>query len=653
MRRAIFRGVSILGFAGLVVGFGGCGDDGDSEANAPEPSGGSAGDAGTDGGGGTGGASGSGGMIAGGSGGGDAGDCGGETCPDSYNCRYDTCVPDLGTCDDYDDCPGDSYCDANGECIPYGVPPEVINDPDCQRSDPPDGVEPTVQCEWLGPDSTDPTVNSVNVYTAPMVADLNLDNDPGKLQPSIVLTTFEGINGARIGTLRIFDGRTCEEQIRVGDAENRPGYGTQWAIADLDGDVPSGGRPEIIGMHNTGDTNASPLYLYALGLDVQGGQASASRLWYGRLCESSGDTPVPILANTANFGPGVWDLNDDGVPEILVDEMVFDAGGCLLNTATALSYLQHGPMSAIADVDLDGAPDLVRFDKIASWNEATTEWETKSWFTPDAAHKAGHVAVVDLGAYSQLPGQAAPNQLPEVVVVSAASTEFNPNSTGSIRVQALDGTVVWGPVELYHDAGVAGGHGGPPTASDFDGDGQVEFAAAANQYYAVYDPDCVAALNGASPPERPGGTCNRAPAMASLPDGILWAQPSQDFSSSGTGSSIFDFDGNGAGEAVYGDECYVRVYEGASGEVIYSAPASSGTGFELPVIADVDGDFATEIVVARSVGPDCPSPDPLFPNSPEFIKQGGFAILRDPRGSVGRLASNLEPARLLDHTHRG
>ena len=33
--------------------------------------------------------------------------------------------------------------------------------------------------------------------------------------------------------------------------------------------------------------------------------------------------------------------------------------------------------------------------------------------------------------------------------------------------------------------------------------------------------------------------------MMDLPDGILWAQLSQDRSSSGTGSSVFDFDGDG------------------------------------------------------------------------------------------------------------
>ncbi|MBW2525103.1 MAG: hypothetical protein JRI23_13050, partial [Deltaproteobacteria bacterium] len=558
--------------------------------------------------------------------------------PDGFICRYDTCIPDLGTCQTHDDCPGDSYCDANGECIPYGVPPDVVNDPECQREDIPPDITPVVQCEWTGPPSGDPTETFTNVYTAPMVADLNLDNDPNKLQPSIVVTTFASQPGVRNGMLRVFDGRTCAEQLRLGGpddpevADNRPGYGSQWAIADLDGDVPTGGHPELVGLHNTGISNNShPLNLYAIAFDASGPQPTAARLWTGRDCGTSGQPVVSFATNTYNFGPGIWDLNDDGSPEIVLDQMVFDAQGCLLSSVSNLDYLSLGVMSAVADVDLDGSPELVRYDRIARWDTSSTDWVDEAWFTASASHLPGHVAIADLGAYSTIPGHPHPNQLPEIIVVSAQTTTFNPSTTGTIRVQTLDGTVVWGPVDLHHDVSVAGGHGGPPTASDFDGDGQVEFAAAANQYYAVYDPDCEAALGGSSPAERPGGQCVRVAPMDALPDGILWAQPSQDFSSSATGSSVFDFNGDGAAEAVYADECYVRVYEGATGQVIFSAPASSGTGYELPVIVDADGDYATEIVVSRAGNsPDCPDPDPLFPSATGFTKVGGFAILRDP-----------------------
>ena len=80
-----------------------------------------------------------------------------------------------------------------------------------------------------------------------------------------------------------------------------------------------------------------------------------------------------------------------------------------------------------------------------------------------------------------------------------------------------------------------------------------------------------------------------------LPEGcagefLLWSRPSQDSSSNKTGSSVFDFEGDGSAEAVYGDECFLRVYNGGSGEVLFSGPRSSCTWHEMPIVADV-GDF--------------------------------------------------------------
>jgi hypothetical protein len=132
------------------------------------------------------------------------------------------------------------------------------------------------------------------------------------------------------------------------------------------------------------------------------------------------------------------------------------------------------------------------------------------------------------------------------------------------------------------------------------------------------------------------------PFVPSLPDGILWAKLSQDYSSSETGSSIFDFNGDGASEVVYRDECYMRVYDGSSGSVLFSAPASSGTGQEYPVVADVSGTFTTQIVAPRAAnGGNCPSPED--------------DRLRHParsHGPLGLLAPHLEPARLLGHERR-
>ncbi len=560
----------------------------------------------------------------------DTGDlpCGG--CPPNFICKYDQCIPDLGPCATFDDCPGDSYCDMDGICIPYDVPMGIINDPECKKDNIPEGIKPEQQCEWNGmvkDPNTDKTVKSTYIYTTPMVADLNLDKDPQKLQPSIIVTTFETIGTmGRIGTLRVFDGRTCGEQMRAGGADepndaNRPAYAVPWSIGDLDGDVVKGGHPELVGYHRVTSANdAGPVHLYALRVNSDVDPPVLERMWYGRTCEDD----KLLTFGSANMlnGPMLQDLNDDEFPEIIVGDMVFDNQGCLQTTwaANTTNY-----MPVIADVDFDGVPDLVTNKRTAGWDQKTTEWVNKPWFVANANQLGGWTSMANLGAYTVIDGLDT-EQLPEVAVLSVV------NSVGRLRIQTLDGKTVWGPTNLYAKGNEVVGSGGTVTISDFDGDGQAEMATAAASYYAVYDPDCVAALMGESPPERPGGKCERSPAQQAknLPDGVLWVQPSQDLSSNVTGSSIFDFNGDGQAEAVYRDECYIRVYDGRTGEVIYSAPASSGTGAEYPAIADVDGDFATEIVVPRTPFNACPKVDPIFPMSGNFAARTGFVVYRDP-----------------------
>ena len=68
-----------------------------------------------------------------------------------------------------------------------------------------------------------------------------------------------------------------------------------------------------------------------------------------------------------------------------------------------------------------------------------------------------------------------------------------------------------------------------------------------------------------------------------------------------------------AAEAVYGDECFTRIYEGSTGEVLYSAFRTSCTWFENPVIADPDGDSNTEILIGSNANcaRTCPAIDPI------------------------------------------
>ena len=89
--------------------------------------------------------------------------------------------------------------------------------------------------------------------------------------------------------------------------------------------------------------------------------------------------------------------------------------------------------------------------------------------------------------------------------------------------------------------------------ADFDGDGRPEFAAAGRGYYAVYDLDCA------------GDPVPTEWCATGRDDGILWSVVVQDLSSSVTGSSVFDFEGDGKAEVVYNDECHLYILSGEDG----------------------------------------------------------------------------------------
>ena len=94
---------------------------------------------------------------------------------------------------------------------------------------------------------------------------------------------------------------------------------------------------------------------------------------------------------------------------------------------------------------------------------------------------------------------------------------------------------------------------------------------------------------------------------------MRWSSATKDLSSNATGSSVFDFQGDGAAEVVYADECYLRVYDGRDGTVQLETPNTTGTIHEYPLVVDVDGDNNSEILVVANqanAGSDCPGVTP-------------------------------------------
>jgi hypothetical protein len=479
-----------------------------------------------------------------------------------------------------DDCEDDEYCEPTSmRCVAWGMPPGYVADDMCARVIVAGTFSPTVQCEFSAAPAGDAFPAHLHVLGTPMVADFRIDSGPDDPpRPSIVVVFDDGSDGGSeepTGVIRILDGETCAQQAELGSLQ-LVSHSSPPAIGDLDGD----GFAEIVANKAGG------------GLVAFKHDAGVWRvLW--RSTQADGVTAYDPAGQGWN-GPSLYDVDDDGSPEIHRGGIVLDAMGRLMDDSLGTFSYSQGIFAVIANVDDDPAPEHVQGQGVWQWDTAARRWAPEAWSPGGGA--AGQVAIADFGAFPG--GLGWPATAPEVVVITS----------GEARVQTLDGAIVFGPVALP-----GGGTGGPPTIADFDGDGRPELATAGAAAYTVFDLDCGAA---------PIGACGSGRA-----DGILWSQPAQDASSNVTGSSVFDFEGDGRAEAVYGDECFLRVYDGAIGTVIFSQYRSSCTWYENPVIADLDGDFNAEIVIgnnfncgAADSGVPCSGlgprdTDPIFPGT--------------------------------------
>ena len=170
------------------------------------------------------------------------------------------------------------------------------------------------------------------------------------------------------------------------------------------------------------------------------------------------------------------------------------------------------------------------------------------------------------------------------------------NGNGALDIIVADNTnnkiYVWNPITntLLSDpftfeafdlasSGRSQDNMGRPNIGDFDNDGLPEIGVATQLgVYRVLEPNA----------------SNELAVLAEI--GVT------DNSSGFTGSSIFDFEGDGINEIVYRDEENLYVYRLENGqlETVGSTPCGSGTRHEYPVVVDVDNDDATEILCACS-----------------------------------------------------
>jgi hypothetical protein len=261
----------------------------------------------------------------------------------------------------------------------------------------------------------------------------------------------------------------------------------------------------------------------------------------GMLCfENTGVLKFRTTLPTNEWGSVSFaDLDGDGTVEILNGNHVFTSTGALKWVGVdGMGGQGVGPISFAADIDGDGLQEVVN---------------DRAIYRHDGTLKCRHLGI---GHGLAGVGNFDSDSRGEVVVVS----------NGSVYLMDDDCTLRWG------QALPGGGAGGAPNIADFDNDGQPEIGVAGASRYTVFE------TNGT----------------------VKWTSITQDGSSNRTGSSTFDFEGDGRAEAVYADELHLRIYDGATGAVRFQVPNSSCTTYENPVIVDVDGDDNAEIVVAAN-----------------------------------------------------
>ena len=487
----------------------------------------------------------------------DANPCG---CTTGEICVNGVClVP--GACQDDEDCALDMKCE-QGTCAPWNDA-TFGYDPACVHVAEVGVLSPRTRCEFTTAPAGDPFPGHVDVQGTPIVATFDgMLESPASIA-AVFTATVPGNYTEDLGVIRVISGKDCSLEQNLGGGEVTSDYlvsSATLATADLDNDA----APEIVA--STADGGLIAFTQKLSGWEVLWKAPYQAGMPAGA-CSSNHRCPLGWA------GPSIHDLDDDGVPEIIREGVVFAADGSVLSMPPSgyASYRQ-GIFPVLANFDDDDPIEMTNGAYVWQWTGGA--WVTDSAFPGGVASAPGHVAVADFGAYGSGPVTDA-----EIVVVR----------DNTVRIHALDGTLAMPAVT------VPGSGGGAPTIADFDGDGLPEVGVAARAYYAVYDIDC-----GTAP--RPTGqcvpsTCDHAGGTCAANSFFAWSRSTQDLSSNVTGSSVFDFEADGRSEVVYADECFTRVYDGQSGDVLFSQYRSSCTWYENPVVADVDGNYRADLVI--------------------------------------------------------
>ncbi len=507
--------------------------------------------------------------------------CGAQCCASGEVCSFDRCVVPGKACQGVADCDAGQFCEPalgdgvvsdagstdagtgctspvppRGRCLDMppicgaadaGVPDGGPCVEKCEYKPPPGKLDAIVKWQWGLVNKPTQFPNSADVWATPTVGRLTDSNCDGKVDlsdpPNIVFVS--GNANRTCCSCDTSSPSTCLTGVlRVLDGA------TGKEIWSLDRAKP--GAHGFAGMS------------VALG-DVDGDQSMDIVAMTGdghvALIDAQGnvqrisDQPVDGKdAGAFGWGGGLalGDMDGDGSPEIAYGRTLFSTQGGVITRQWVGTGGRGGggngnrDLSFFADVDHDDVLELVAGSTVYEPNGSVL------WNAPTGVAD-GFPAVADFDGDGR----------PEVVLVVNGAVYL---------LNGFDGTVRLGPVTLPGT-----GFGGPPTVADFDGDGLPEIGVAQQNLYTMLKPN-----------------------FSTNAIDIVWQAPNHDLSSSVTGSSVFDFEGDGKAEVIYNDECFLWVYDGTTGDVLLATNTTSFTATEASLVADVDGDGHAEIVMVSN-----------------------------------------------------
>ncbi len=498
--------------------------------------------------------------------------CGSEgelCCGAEEACISDACVMLGGECTTTDDCDVDEICQAVvGRCVPRDSV-EV-----CEFRPPVGEFSPTIACQWR-PETGDSEAFD-DVVMTPSVLNLTDDNDDGMTNtldiPDLVFISFDRQSDGCCtdrGVLRVVSG-LCNED------------GTMDTLASIP--MPFVGNSAGVALGNlhpaamADEANPEIVTAFRDGGSIAWRRTAADGSTWEELWRST----YPTLNHTRGVGasssrgaaqPSLADINGDGAPEVIIGnvvlngmtgELIWDGLVTVGATAGIGNNAFVGPASTVADLDLDGDLEVIAGNTVYEGDTGAEVW-TFTYTTSNSSCGGtlpcdGFNGVANFD--SDPEGEVVIVRLGEVFVINHDGTELH-----RVAIPSDD---------------CSGNESGPPTVADFDGDGRPEIGTASADFYVVVDFDCT----GDPLPDE----CTS--------ENILWQVPNQDCSSRATGSSVFDFEGDGRAEVVYADETTFRIFDGQTGAILYEDDTHlSNTRMEMPIVVDVDNDGKSEVIV--------------------------------------------------------